>query len=56
MVPGLQQFNTNVGIKFQLYNSLFFHFLCLFTGLKNRVITFCFINECEEGFKRKKPL
>ena len=50
---GLQQFNTNVGIKFQLYNSLFsslpFHRIEK-TGLLLSVL----LSECEEGFKRKK--
>jgi phosphoenolpyruvate carboxylase len=50
---GLQQFNTNVGIKFQLYNSLFsslpFHRIEK-TGMLLSVL----LSECEEGFKHKK--
>ncbi|MFN8252920.1 MAG: phosphoenolpyruvate carboxylase [Ferruginibacter sp.] len=50
---GLQQFNTNVGIKFQLYNSLFsslpFHRI-----EKTGILLSVLMSECEEGFKRKK--
>ena len=50
---GLQQFNTNVGIKFQLYNSLFsslpFHRI-----EKTGILLSVLLSECEEGFKRKK--
>jgi phosphoenolpyruvate carboxylase len=50
---GLQQFNTNVGIKYQLYNSLFaslpFHRIEK-TGMLLSVL----LSECEEGFKNKK--
>jgi len=49
---GLQQFNNNVGIKFQLYNSLFsslpFHRIEK-TGMLLSVL----LNNCEEGFKKK---
>ncbi len=47
---GLQQFNNNVGIKFQLYNGLFsslpFHRIEK-TGMLLAVL----LNDCEEGFK-----
>jgi phosphoenolpyruvate carboxylase len=47
---GLQQFNNNVGIKFQLYNGLFsslpFHRIEK-TGMLLAVL----LNNCEEGFK-----
>ncbi len=50
---GLQQFNTNVGIKFQLYNSLFsalpFHRI-----EKTGILLSVLLSECEEGFKHKK--
>ena len=50
---GLQQFNNNVGIKFQLYNSLFsslpFHRIEK-TGILLSVLS----NNCDEGFKRKQ--
>lgn len=50
---GLQQFNTNVGIKFQLYNSLFsslpFHRI-----EKTGILLSVLLSECEDGFKRKK--
>ncbi len=49
---GLQQFNNNVGIKFQLYNSLFsslpFHRIEK-TGIYLSVL----LSNCEEGFKKK---
>lgn len=49
---GLQQFNNNVGIKFQLYNSLFsslpFHRIEK-TGMLLSVL----LNNCDEGFKKK---
>jgi phosphoenolpyruvate carboxylase len=49
---GLQQFNNNVGIKFQLYNSLFsslpFHRIEK-TGMLLAVLN----SDCEEGFKKK---
>ena len=50
---GLQQFNNNVGIKFQLYNSLFaslpFHRIEK-TGILLSVLS----SNCDEGFKRKQ--
>ncbi len=50
---GLQQFNTNVGIKFQLYNSLFsslpFHRI-----EKTGILLSVLLSECEDGYKRKK--
>jgi phosphoenolpyruvate carboxylase len=49
---GLQQFNNNVGIKFQLYNSLFsslpFHRIEK-TGMLLTVLN----SDCEDGFKKK---
>src|SRR6188474_332600 len=49
---GLQQFKNNVGIKFQLYNSLFtslpFHRI-----EKTGILLSLLLNFCEEGFKRK---
>ncbi len=51
---GLQQFNSNVGIKFQLYNSLFsslpFHRIEK-TGMLLSVLN----SDCDEGFKKKMP-
>jgi phosphoenolpyruvate carboxylase len=49
---GMQQFNNNVGIKFQLYNSLFsslpFHRI-----EKTGILLSLLLNNCEEGFKKK---
>ena len=49
---GLQQFNNNVGIKFQLYNSLFsslpFHRI-----EKTGILLSVLLNNCDEGFKKK---
>jgi phosphoenolpyruvate carboxylase len=49
---GLQQFNSNVGIKYQLYNSLFsslpFHRIEK-TGMLLSVLN----SDCDEGFKKK---
>ncbi|MEO7961302.1 MAG: phosphoenolpyruvate carboxylase [Ginsengibacter sp.] len=49
---GLQHFKNYVGIKFQLYNSLFtslpFHRI-----EKTGILLSLFVNICEEGFKRK---
>jgi len=49
---GLQQFNNNVGIKFQLYNSLFsslpFHRI-----EKTGILLSVLLSNCEEGFKKK---
>jgi phosphoenolpyruvate carboxylase len=49
---GLQQFNNNVGIKFQLYNSLFsslpFHRI-----EKTGILLSMLLSNCEEGFKKK---
>ncbi|NML22725.1 phosphoenolpyruvate carboxylase [Pseudoflavitalea sp. G-6-1-2] len=49
---GLQQFKNYVGIKFQLYNSLFtslpFHRI-----EKTGILLSLLLNNCEEGFKRK---
>ncbi|MEP7251456.1 MAG: phosphoenolpyruvate carboxylase [Ginsengibacter sp.] len=50
--PGLQHFKNYVGIKFQLYNSLFtslpFHRI-----EKTGILLSLFVNICEEGFKKK---
>lgn len=49
---GLQHFKTYVGIKYQLYNSLFtslpFHRI-----EKTGILLSLFVNICEEGFKKK---
>jgi len=49
---GLQQFKNQVGIKFQLYNSLFtslpFHRI-----EKTGILLSLFLNVCEEGYKKK---
>ncbi|OQP66696.1 phosphoenolpyruvate carboxylase [Niastella populi] len=49
---GLQQFKNYVGIKFQLYNSLFtslpFHRI-----EKTGILLSLLLNNCEEGFKKK---
>ncbi|HEX5653898.1 MAG TPA: hypothetical protein VFX58_12540, partial [Chitinophagaceae bacterium] len=48
----LQQFRNEVGIKFQLYNSLFtslpFHRI-----EKTGILLSLLSNNCEEGFKKK---
>jgi len=50
---GLQQFKNYVGIKFQLYNSLFtslpFHRI-----EKTGILLSLFLSNCEEGFKKKQ--
>ncbi|HEV7780137.1 MAG TPA: phosphoenolpyruvate carboxylase, partial [Chitinophagaceae bacterium] len=50
---GLQQFKNNVGIKFQLYNSLFtslpFHRI-----EKTGILLSLLSNNCEEGYKKKQ--
>jgi phosphoenolpyruvate carboxylase len=50
---GLQQFKNYVGIKFQLYNSLFtslpFHRI-----EKTGILLSLLLSDCEEGFKRKQ--
>jgi phosphoenolpyruvate carboxylase len=49
----LQQFKNNVGIKFQLYNSLFtalpFHRI-----EKTGILLSLLLNNCEEGYKKKQ--
>ena len=49
---GLQQFNNNVGIKYQLYNSLFsslpFHRI-----EKTGILLALLLSNCEEGFKKR---
>ncbi|MGB8193557.1 MAG: phosphoenolpyruvate carboxylase, partial [Chitinophagaceae bacterium] len=49
---GLQQFKNHVGLKFQLYNSLFtslpFHRI-----EKTGILLSLLLNDCEEGFKKK---
>src|SRR6476469_3835038 len=49
---GLQQFKNYVGIKFQLYNSLFtsLHFHRI---EKTGILLSLFLNNCEEGYKHK---
>ena len=51
-IKGLQQFKNNVGIKFQLYNSLFtslpFHRI-----EKTGILLSLLLNNCEEGYKKK---
>ena len=48
----LQQFKSHVGIKFQLYNSLFtslpFHRI-----EKTGILLSLLLNHCEEGYKKK---
>src|SRR3954462_5489526 len=50
---GLQQFKNYVGIKFQLYNSLFtslpFHRI-----EKTGILLSLLMNNCEEGYKKKQ--
>ncbi|MBL7734548.1 MAG: phosphoenolpyruvate carboxylase, partial [Chitinophagaceae bacterium] len=50
---GLQQFKNSVGIKFQLYNSLFtslpFHRI-----EKTGILLSLLLNNCEEGFRKKQ--
>ena len=50
---GLQQFKNHVGIKFQLYNSLFtslpFHRI-----EKTGILLSLLLNNCEEGYKKKQ--
>jgi phosphoenolpyruvate carboxylase len=50
---GLQQFKNLVGIKFQLYNSLFtslpFHRI-----EKTGILLSLLLNNCEEGYKNKQ--
>src|ERR1700750_120453 len=50
---GLQQFKNEVGIKFQLYNSLFtslpFHRI-----EKTGILLSLFLTLCEEGYKKKQ--
>src|ERR1043165_3528493 len=50
---GLQQFKNYVGIKFQLYNSLFtslpFHRI-----EKTGILLSLLLNNCEEGYKKKQ--
>src|SRR5438270_10542377 len=52
-VRGLQQFKDHVGIKFQLYNSLFtslpFHRI-----EKTGILLSLFLNHCEDGYKKKQ--
>lgn len=50
---GLQQFKNHVGLKFQLYNSLFtslpFHRI-----EKTGILLSLLLNDCEEGYKKKQ--
>lgn len=52
LFQGLQQFKNHVGLKFQLYNSLFtslpFHRI-----EKTGILLSLLLNDCEEGFKKK---
>ena len=51
--PALENFKTQVGIKYQLYNSLFtslpFHRI-----EKTGILLSLFLNNCEEGYAKKK--
>jgi phosphoenolpyruvate carboxylase len=49
---GLQHFKNYVGIKFQLYNSLFTS-LPFYRIEKTGILLSLFLNICEEGYKRK---
>lgn len=53
LFQGLQQFKNHVGLKFQLYNSLFtslpFHRI-----EKTGILLSLLLNDCEEGFKKKQ--
>lgn len=49
---GLQQFNNNVGIKYQLYNSLFSS-LPFYRIEKTGILLSVLLNNCDEGFKKK---
>ena len=50
---GLQQFKNHVGLKFQLYNSLFtslpFHRI-----EKTGILLSLLLNDCEDGYKKKQ--
>src|SRR5215212_1784842 len=52
-LQGLQHFKNHVGIKFQLYNSLFtslpFHRI-----EKTGILLSLFLSNCEEGYTKKK--
>ena len=49
---GLQQFNNNVSIKYQLYNSLFSS-LPFYRIEKTGILLSVLLNNCDEGFKKK---
>ncbi len=49
---GVQQFNNNVGIKYQLYNSLFSN-LPFHRIEKTGILLSMLLNNCEEGFTKK---
>lgn len=49
---GLQQFNNNVGIKYQLYNSLFSS-LPFYRIEKTGILLSVLLNNCDEGFKKR---
>lgn len=51
--PALQQFKDLVGIKFQLYNSLFTS-LPFHRVEKTGILLSMLLNECEEGYKKGK--
>src|SRR3712207_3691887 len=52
-IQGLERFKNHVGIKFQLYNSLFtalpFHRI-----EKTGILLSLLLNNCEEGYKKKQ--
>src|SRR5687768_16183040 len=52
-VYGLQQFRNHVGIKFQLYNSLFTS-LPFYKIEKTGILLSLLAESCEEGYKSKK--
>ena len=49
---GVRQFNNNVGIKFQLYNSLFFS-LPFHRIEKTGILLTMLLSNCDEGYKAK---
>jgi hypothetical protein len=53
VTTSLQQFNHNVALKFQLYNSLFMH-LPFQKIEKTGILLSLFLNQCEEGFENQK--
>ncbi|MFT4022786.1 MAG: phosphoenolpyruvate carboxylase, partial [Flavihumibacter sp.] len=51
--PALQQFKSEVALKFQMYNS-FFTALPFHRIEKTGILLSMFLNDCEEGYKRSK--